>query len=91
MASVSESSVARLGGTFVLSHLQSQVSLAGPQLLLGEGALVLIGHLGSQPGASVLGVQLGLKERGESVIPAQGSLHVHLLTTRPKECRHRVT
>lgn len=61
VTSVSESSVSGLGGSLILSHLQTQVSLASPQLLLGELALVLVSHLGSQTGSIVLGVQLGLK------------------------------
>lgn len=62
VTSVSESSVSGLSGSLVLSHLQTQVSLAGPQLLLGELTLVLVSHLGSQAGSGVLGVQLGLKD-----------------------------
>lgn len=63
MAGVAESTVARLGSTLVEAHLQVELTLVGAQLLLGEGTLVLFGHLGSQSGASELGMLLRLIER----------------------------
>lgn len=64
MAGVAEATVARLGSTLVEAHLQVELTLVGAQLLLGEGTLVLFGHLGSQSGASELGMLLRLIERG---------------------------
>lgn len=64
MAGVAEATVSRLGSTLVEAHLQVELTLVGAQLLLGEGALVLLGHLGSQSGARELGMLLRLIERG---------------------------
>lgn len=44
---VAETSVTRLTGTFVETHLQVQVSLTGTKLILREGSLILVGHLRS--------------------------------------------
>lgn len=63
MTRVTEATVSRLRGTLVEAHLQVELTLVGTQLLLGEGALVLLGHLGSQSGASELGMLLRLIER----------------------------
>lgn len=61
MAGVAEATMASLGSALVEAHLQSQVSLAGPQLLIRESSLVLVGHLRSQSRSIVFGVQLSLK------------------------------
>lgn len=59
VTSVAESSVAGLGSTLVEAHLEVQLTLVGPQLLLGEGPLVLIRHLGSQRRSGELRMFLG--------------------------------
>jgi len=58
---VAEATVSGLGGALVEAHLQVELTLVGAQLLLGEGALVLVGHLGAQGGAGELGVLLRLQ------------------------------
>lgn len=63
MARVAEATVSRLRGALVEAHLQIELTLMGTQLLLGEGALVLVGHLGSQSGSSEFGMLLRLFKR----------------------------
>lgn len=63
VARVAEAAMTRLGGTLVVAHLQVQLALMGTQLLFGEGALVLLGHLGAQSGASEFGMFLCLSKR----------------------------
>lgn len=63
MARVAEATVSRLRGTLVEAHLQIELTLMGTQLLLGEGALVLVSHLGSQSGSSEFGMLLRLFKR----------------------------
>lgn len=63
VARVAEAAVAGLGGALVEAHLQVQLALVRAQLLLGEGPLVLVRHLGAQRGAGVFRVFLGLKMR----------------------------
>jgi len=58
---VAEATMSGLGGALVEAHLQVELTLVGAQLLLGEGALVLVGHLGAQGGAGELGVLLRLQ------------------------------
>lgn len=60
VAGVAKSTVSGLGGTLVEAHLQVQLTLVGAQLLLGEAALVLVGHLGAQGGAGEFRVLLRL-------------------------------
>jgi len=61
VAGVAHTTVSSLRGALVEAHLQVELTLVGTELLLGEAALVLVGHLGSQCGASVLGVLLRLR------------------------------
>lgn len=57
--------LASLGGSLVLSSLQTDDGLASLQLLLGEVALGLISGLGAQPRSLELGVLVGLAAEGE--------------------------
>lgn len=61
MSRVAEAAVSGLAGTLVEAHLQAEVTLARPQLVIRESPLVFVGHLWSQPGSRVLGVQLSLE------------------------------
>lgn len=66
MTAVTHATVASLRCALVEAHLQIQLALAGTQLLFGKGTLVLFGHFRSQRGASVFGMQLGL--RAENIL-----------------------
>lgn len=75
---VAEAAVAGLRRALVVAHLQVQLALVRAQLFLGELALVLVGHLGAEPGAGVLGVLLGLRQEYETRVTvkhAQSALH----------------
>lgn len=57
---VSHTAVAGLRGALVEAHLQVDLTFAGAQLLLGERALVLVGHFRAQRRAVVFRMLLGL-------------------------------
>jgi hypothetical protein len=47
MSSVSETTMASLAGALVVTHLEIQLTLAGAELLVREGSLILIRHFRS--------------------------------------------
>ena len=57
---VTEGSDSCLTGSFVVSCLQADVTLVGAQLLVGEFALVLLGHFRAQPRSRVFRMFLRL-------------------------------
>lgn len=63
VTSVAHASVAGLRSALVESHLKVYLALAGTQLILGERALVLFGHLGAQGWSIVFGMLLRLFRR----------------------------
>ena len=63
---VPHATVAGLRGALVVAHLQVQLALVGPQLLLRKLPLVRVRHLGAERRTVVLGVLLSLGEVGES-------------------------
>lgn len=65
MAGVAESTMAGLGGTFVVAHLQIELALMRPELLLREGPFILVRHLGAQSGPGPFGVLLRQPPQGK--------------------------
>lgn len=56
---VAHAAVAALRGALIETHLQVQLPLIGPQLFLGESALIFVGHFGPQCWAGELWMLLG--------------------------------
>lgn len=65
VACVAESTVAWLGSTLVVAHLEVQFAFVGPQLSFSEISLVLIRHLGSQLWSLPFRVLLGDAAKGK--------------------------
>lgn len=61
MASVSKTAMSRLRSTLVETHLKVQFSIVSSQLLLSEGTLVFVRHLGSKLRTCPFWMLLGLK------------------------------
>lgn len=69
VACVAHATVSGLSGALVVTHLQVEFTLVGTELLIGEGALVFVGHFWSQMRSVEFGMLLGLRKGGEKYEP----------------------
>jgi hypothetical protein len=62
---VAETTVSRLGGPFVVAHLQVKFTLVRPQLSVRERPFILVGHFWSKRWSREFRVFLGDPSEGE--------------------------
>lgn len=94
MTRVSKASVSRLRSPLVEAHLQVHLPFGSPQLIFGEGALVLIGHLRSHARPGVFWMFLRLKTENIRRIVERNkeqSIVKSVLTILASEYKQRVT